>query len=192
MQTVLLLVASNIFMTLAWYGHLKFKFLEGKSLLLVIFVSWGIAFFEYCLMVPANRYGYGRFTEGGQTQWYWSGVDRIRAVDPVSGATLPGLGLRKVRDLCGVTTIGLVAIDLVPVYLATLRTARPGLHQQAAGWNFKGVILQNTAKIKLDIANAFLTRAANGLREIANDVPVCRTRTGHRVRRVARGPTVGA
>lgn len=58
MKTVLLLVASNIFMTLAWYGHLKFKFLEGKSLLVVILVSWGIAFFEYCLMVPANRSGY--------------------------------------------------------------------------------------------------------------------------------------
>jgi uncharacterized protein (DUF486 family) len=58
MKTILLLVASNIFMTLAWYGHLKFKFLEGKSLLTVILVSWGIAFFEYCLMVPANRGGY--------------------------------------------------------------------------------------------------------------------------------------
>jgi uncharacterized protein len=64
MKTILLLVASNIFMTLAWYGHLKWKFLEGKSLLTVILVSWGIAFFEYCLMVPANRLGYlsGTFT----------------------------------------------------------------------------------------------------------------------------------
>ena len=64
MKTILLLVASNIFMTLAWYGHLKFKFLEGKSILLVILVSWGIAFFEYCLMIPANRGGYlsGEFT----------------------------------------------------------------------------------------------------------------------------------
>lgn len=58
MKTILLLVASNIFMTLAWYGHLKFKFLDGKSLWMVILVSWGIAFFEYCLMVPANRAGY--------------------------------------------------------------------------------------------------------------------------------------
>ena len=51
-------------MTLAWYGHLKFKFLEGKTMLVVILVSWGIAFFEYCLMVPANRLGYmsGSFT----------------------------------------------------------------------------------------------------------------------------------
>ena len=45
-------------MTLAWYGHLKFRWLEGKSLLTVILVSWAIAFFEYCLMVPANRGGY--------------------------------------------------------------------------------------------------------------------------------------
>jgi uncharacterized protein len=63
-KTILLLFASNIFMTLAWYGHLKFKFLEGKALIWVILVSWGIAFFEYCLMVPANRAGYlsGTFT----------------------------------------------------------------------------------------------------------------------------------
>lgn len=58
MKTILLLTASNIFMTVAWYGHLKFKFLEGKSLFFVILVSWAIAFFEYCLMVPANRSGY--------------------------------------------------------------------------------------------------------------------------------------
>lgn len=64
MKTILLLGASNVFMTLAWYGHLKFKFLEGKSLGWIILVSWAIAFFEYCLMVPANRAGYlsGTFT----------------------------------------------------------------------------------------------------------------------------------
>ncbi len=64
MKTILLLVCSNIFMTLAWYGHLKFKFLEGKSVFFVIRVSWAIAFFEYCLMVPANRGGYmtGQFS----------------------------------------------------------------------------------------------------------------------------------
>ena len=64
MKTIILLFASNIFMTLAWYGHLKFQFLEGKALIWVILVSWGIAFFEYCLMVPANRAGYfsGTFT----------------------------------------------------------------------------------------------------------------------------------
>jgi hypothetical protein len=64
MKTILLLTASNIFMTFAWYGHLKFKFLEGRSMFMVILVSWAIAFFEYCLMVPANRNGYlsGEFT----------------------------------------------------------------------------------------------------------------------------------
>ena len=64
MKTIVLLVLSNIFMTIAWYGHLKFRWLDGKSLMTVILVSWGIAFFEYCLMVPANRGGYlsGQFT----------------------------------------------------------------------------------------------------------------------------------
>lgn len=58
MKTILLLFGSNIFMTLAWYGQLKFKWLESKPLIVVILVSWAIAFFEYCLMVPANRAGY--------------------------------------------------------------------------------------------------------------------------------------
>ncbi|HMW07022.1 MAG TPA: DMT family protein [Leptospiraceae bacterium] len=58
MVTILLLTVSNIFMTFAWYGHLKFKHLD---LWKVILASWGIAFFEYCLMVPANRVGHGRF-----------------------------------------------------------------------------------------------------------------------------------
>ncbi|MDH5833115.1 DMT family protein [Luteimonas kalidii] len=51
---ILLLIGSNVFMTFAWYGHLKYK---SAPLLAVILVSWGIAFFEYCLMVPANRIG---------------------------------------------------------------------------------------------------------------------------------------
>src|SRR5579863_4036817 len=52
---ILLLTASNVFMTFAWYGHLKFT---ERLLWIVILVSWGIAFFEYCLQVPGNRYGY--------------------------------------------------------------------------------------------------------------------------------------
>ena len=51
---VLLLVASNVFMTFAWYGHLKYR---SAPLLAVILISWGIAFFEYCLQVPGNRLG---------------------------------------------------------------------------------------------------------------------------------------
>ena len=59
MLTILLLIASNLFMTVAWYGHLRFR---GQPLWIVILASWGIAFFEYCLQVPANRMGYGQFT----------------------------------------------------------------------------------------------------------------------------------
>ena len=51
---IVLLTCSNIFMTFAWYGHLKYK---GKPLLLVILASWGIALFEYLFMIPANRWG---------------------------------------------------------------------------------------------------------------------------------------
>ena len=59
MRTILLLIGSNVFMTLAWYGHLKFR---EVALWKVILASCGIAFFEYCLQVPANRIGYGEFT----------------------------------------------------------------------------------------------------------------------------------
>ncbi len=59
MRTILLLTISNIFMTFAWYGHLKYK---SAPLLMVIVASWGIAFFEYCFQVPANRIGHGMFT----------------------------------------------------------------------------------------------------------------------------------
>src|SRR5205085_11999255 len=59
MRTILLLTGSNLFMTMAWYGHLKFR---SEALWKVILVSWGIAFFEYCLQVPANRIGYGEFS----------------------------------------------------------------------------------------------------------------------------------
>lgn len=62
---VILLVASNVFMTFAWYGHLKYSKLDGGKILplwLVILTSWGIAFFEYVLMVPANRWGSLRYS----------------------------------------------------------------------------------------------------------------------------------
>ncbi len=59
--TILLLAASNTFMTFAWYGHLKFKEMDGfknLGLFSIILISWGIAFFEYCFQVPANRFGF--------------------------------------------------------------------------------------------------------------------------------------
>lgn len=62
-KTAALLLLSNLFMTFAWYGHLKDK---GLPLWKAILVSWGIAFFEYCLMVPANRSGYMEGINGFQ------------------------------------------------------------------------------------------------------------------------------
>lgn len=61
LYSILLLISSNVFMTLAWYGHLKFnenKKLASLGLFGIILISWGLAFFEYCLQVPANRIGY--------------------------------------------------------------------------------------------------------------------------------------
>lgn len=62
LKTVLLLICSNIFMTFAWYGHLKD--LKSKPLWIAILASWGIAFFEYVLQVPANRIGHAAFSIG--------------------------------------------------------------------------------------------------------------------------------
>jgi len=59
MKTITLLVISNIFMTIAWYGHLKYK---SKPLMLVILISWSIALFEYIFQVPANRIGSQSFS----------------------------------------------------------------------------------------------------------------------------------
>lgn len=59
--TIGLLVIANVFMTLAWYGHLKFKELkwfENAGLIAIVLISWGLALFEYCFQVPANRIGY--------------------------------------------------------------------------------------------------------------------------------------
>lgn len=62
--TIGLLIVSNIFMTFAWYGHLKFKEVPAFSKLglpIIILISWGIALFEYCFQVPANRIGYSEY-----------------------------------------------------------------------------------------------------------------------------------
>ena len=59
---IFLLLASNVFMTFAWYGHLNYK---SSPLYIVVLVSWGIAFFEYCIAVPANRIGHA----------YWSAAE---------------------------------------------------------------------------------------------------------------------
>jgi len=59
MKTIILLTISNVFMTIAWYGHLKYK---SSPLFKVIVISWLIAFVEYCFQVPANRIGHGQFS----------------------------------------------------------------------------------------------------------------------------------
>ena len=58
MRTIILLSISNVFMTIAWYGHLKYK---SSPLVKVIIISWLIAFAEYCFQVPANRWGHSQF-----------------------------------------------------------------------------------------------------------------------------------
>ena len=62
MKTVVLLTISNLFMTLAWYGHLRYLRGGRWPLAAVILISWGIAFFEYCFQVPANRIGYATYS----------------------------------------------------------------------------------------------------------------------------------
>jgi len=62
--TIVLLILSNVFMTLAWYGHLKFKemsWFQNLGLVSIVLLSWGIALFEYFFQVPANRIGYDEF-----------------------------------------------------------------------------------------------------------------------------------
>ena len=79
MKTVGLLIASDVFMTLAWYGHLKYK---SAPLWKAIMVSWLIAFVEYCLQVPANRIGHARFSAA-----------QLRApINMTSGRSRSGLG----------------------------------------------------------------------------------------------------
>src|ERR1700687_570201 len=75
---IILLVCSNVFMTLAWYGHLKFK---SVPLVTVVLVSWGIAFVKYCFAVPANRIGSaGLFAGGAEDHAGGDHADRVRGL----------------------------------------------------------------------------------------------------------------
>jgi uncharacterized protein (DUF486 family) len=96
MLTILLLTASNIFMTFAWYGHLRFK---DAALWKLTVLSWVIAFFEYCLMVPANRWGHGQFTASQRktiqevvTLGVFRGFSIWYLREPVRWNTLVGFG----------------------------------------------------------------------------------------------------
>lgn len=81
-QTILLLLASNTFMTIAWYGHLRFKdvpLLKNSGMLTAILISWGIAFLEYCLMVPANKIG-SSVTGGPFNMWQLKLIQEIISI----------------------------------------------------------------------------------------------------------------
>jgi uncharacterized protein len=80
--TIILLMASNTFMTLAWYGHLKFKdisFLKNTGLVGTVLISWGIAFFEYMLMVPANKIG-SNLNDGPFTIWQLKLIQEVISI----------------------------------------------------------------------------------------------------------------
>ncbi len=82
LTTILLLIASNTFMTIAWYGHLRFKdisFLKNTGLIGMIFISWGIAFLEYMLMVPANKYG-STINNGPFNMWQLKLIQEIISI----------------------------------------------------------------------------------------------------------------
>jgi len=82
LQTILLLMASNTFMTIAWYGHLRFKdwtLFKHSGVLTLVLVSWGIAFFEYVLMVPANRIG-AQLTGGPFNMWQMKLIQEVISI----------------------------------------------------------------------------------------------------------------
>ena len=87
-----LLVLSNVFMTLAWYGHLKFK---ATPLAVVILASWGIAFIEYCLAVPANRYGHG----------YYSAAELKTIQEVITLAVFAGFSVVYLKEPVGVSQL---------------------------------------------------------------------------------------
>lgn len=82
LYTILLLMASNTFMTIAWYGHLRFKdisFLKNTGLIGVVLISWGIALIEYLLMVPANRLG-SNVTGGPFNMWQLKIIQEVISI----------------------------------------------------------------------------------------------------------------
>ncbi len=82
LSTILLLMASNTFMTIAWYGHLRFKdisFLKNAGLFTTILISWGIALLEYSLMVPANKLG-SSITGGPFNMWQLKLIQEVVSI----------------------------------------------------------------------------------------------------------------
>lgn len=82
LTTILLLIASNTFMTIAWYGHLRFKdisFLKNAGMTTTILISWGIALLEYCLMVPANKIG-SSINDGPFNMWQLKLIQEVISI----------------------------------------------------------------------------------------------------------------
>ena len=107
--TPILLVYSNVVMIFAWYGHLK---APSWPLWVAILVSWGIAFFEYCLAVPANRWGYGTFT--GQQLKVMQEVITL-AVFAVFSVTFLGEAIRWNFVAAGLCLVAAVVFIFLPV-----------------------------------------------------------------------------
>jgi uncharacterized protein len=99
MRTVVLLICSNVFMTFAWYGHLKYR---KAPLIAAIVASWLIAFFEYCFQVPANRIGYGEFSA-----FQLKIIQEVVTLCVYELPKGPSPGKRGNRDLSHKTNIGL-------------------------------------------------------------------------------------
>jgi len=112
-RTIFLLIGSNLFMTAAWYGHLKYR---DVPLWKVILISWGIAFFEYCLQVPANRWGYGQFSA-----FQLKIIQEVITLGVFMGFATLWLG-ERLRWNYGVA----MALILAAVYFAFLPGSAPG------------------------------------------------------------------
>ena len=111
LYTILLLVCSNVFMTFAWYGHLKLqemKISTGWPLILVILFSWGVAFFEYCAQVPANRIGFDG-NGGPFNLMQLKVIQEVISVEPPRSILLPHP--RRLLRLLEVSDIEIRAID---------------------------------------------------------------------------------
>lgn len=113
MPTVALLLCSNLFMTAAWYGHLRY---QDVPLWKAIAVSWGLAFFEYCLQVPANRWGYG-----AMSVYQLKILQEVIALAVFMGFALVWLGARPAWNhlvACGLL-VGAAAFAFLPTGAGT-------------------------------------------------------------------------
>ena len=114
-QSAGLLIASNVFMTFAWYGHLRHM---GRALWLVVLASWGIAFFEYCFQVPANRLGYSVGLTGAELK------TMQEVITLVVFAVFAVLYLKEPLKWTTIAGFLLIACGATLVYAPWLRVAR--------------------------------------------------------------------